>query len=207
MYYAFSALLCVPNALAQPDVVLGNQAGQARIGEIAAGAGFSRFRQAAQTPFNIVLEARPWRRERLMGPKRGRSDGETLMNAGQRRAAVAQGGARVLALPGAALVCEVQGSGPAVVLVHGFGLEMRMWEPQVPALAADFLVVRYDWRGFGSTGPFDSAVPYTHADDLARRLPGAEYRRVGAAGHMVNMEQPETVNDLLIGFLTRLSSG
>ena len=60
IYYAFSTLLCVPSALAQqPDVVLGNQAGQARIGEIAAAAGFSRFRQAAQTPFNIVLEARP----------------------------------------------------------------------------------------------------------------------------------------------------
>ncbi len=293
-----------------------------------------------------------------MGSKRVRSDGETLMTAEQHRAALPDGGTRVLALPGAALVCEVQGSGPAVVLVHGFGLDLRMWEPQVPALVADFLVVRYDCRGFGSTGPFDSAVSYTHADDLitlldelgiaeavlvglsfggrvalqaallaparvralvlldavldgvpwdpesaaglddvaravrrggvragraawlahplftaarqrpelagqladmvsgypgqhwlgqdphradprppiealeelampalviagdhdvpgflamsdvlARRLPGAEYRRVGAAGHMVNMEQPEIVNDLLIDFLTRLSSG
>ena len=45
------------------------------------------------------------------------------------------------------------------------------------------------------------------SDVLARRLPGAEYRLVGAAGHLVNMEQPEIVNDLLIGFLTKLSSG
>jgi SAM-dependent methyltransferase len=60
MYYAFSTLLCVPNAMAQqPSVVLGNQAGEARIGEIVAMAGFSRFRRAAETPFNIVLEARP----------------------------------------------------------------------------------------------------------------------------------------------------
>ena len=42
---------------------------------------------------------------------------------------------------------------------------------------------------------------------MARRLPRAEYRLAGAAGHMVNMEQPEIVNDLLIDFLTWLSSG
>jgi SAM-dependent methyltransferase len=60
VYYAFSTLLCVPSALAQqPDVVLGNQAGPARIIQIVAAAGFSRCRQVAQTPFNIVLEARP----------------------------------------------------------------------------------------------------------------------------------------------------
>ncbi|HUK67636.1 MAG TPA: class I SAM-dependent methyltransferase [Streptosporangiaceae bacterium] len=60
IYYAFSTLLCVPNALAQhPAVVLGNQAGQARIRDVVTQAGFTRFRRAAQTPFNIVLEARP----------------------------------------------------------------------------------------------------------------------------------------------------
>jgi hypothetical protein len=60
IYYAFSTLLCVPNALAQePAVVLGNQAGEARLRDLAAEAGFTRFRRAAQTPFNIVLEARP----------------------------------------------------------------------------------------------------------------------------------------------------
>jgi 3-oxoadipate enol-lactonase len=94
---------------------------------------------------------------------------ETLMKAGQRRVA-AGGGTGVLALPGAALVYETHGTGPAVVLVHGFGLDMRMWDPQVPALAANFLVVRYNCRGFGSTGPFDSAIPYTHADDLIALL-------------------------------------
>jgi len=60
VYYAFSTLLCVPNALAQePAVVLGNQAGEARLRDIVTEAGFTRFRRAAQTPFNIVLEARP----------------------------------------------------------------------------------------------------------------------------------------------------
>jgi 3-oxoadipate enol-lactonase len=80
------------------------------------------------------------------------------------------GTAAALALPGARLVYEVSGEGPAVVLVHGFGLDMRMWDPQVGQLAARFRVVRYDCRGFGASGPFDPAVPYTHAGDLIALL-------------------------------------
>jgi 2-polyprenyl-3-methyl-5-hydroxy-6-metoxy-1,4-benzoquinol methylase len=59
-YYGFSTLLCTPNSLAQEaDVVLGTQAGQARLTEVARQAGFSRVRRVAETPFNIVLEVRP----------------------------------------------------------------------------------------------------------------------------------------------------
>ncbi len=76
----------------------------------------------------------------------------------------------VLERPGARLVYEVTGDGPAVVLIHGFGLDMRMWDPQVEPLAARFRLVRYDCRGFGASGPFDPAVPYTHADDLVALL-------------------------------------
>jgi alpha-beta hydrolase superfamily lysophospholipase len=76
----------------------------------------------------------------------------------------------VLPLPGAALAYEVTGDGPAVVLVHGFGLDMRMWEPQAGHLAARYCVVRYDCRGFGASGPFDPAAPYTHAGDLVALL-------------------------------------
>jgi 2-succinyl-6-hydroxy-2,4-cyclohexadiene-1-carboxylate synthase len=47
---------------------------------------------------------------------------------------------------------------------------MRMWDAQVAPLAARFRVVRYDCRGFGASGPFDPAVPYTHADDLLALL-------------------------------------
>jgi 3-oxoadipate enol-lactonase len=76
----------------------------------------------------------------------------------------------VLERPGAQLAYEVAGNGPAVVLIHGFGLDMRMWDPQVGALSARFRVVRYDCRGFGASGPLDPAVPYTHAGDLIALL-------------------------------------
>ena len=82
----------------------------------------------------------------------------------------ASGVTAVLDRPGARLVYEVAGDGPAVVLIHGFGLDMRMWDPQVGPLADGFRVVRYDCRGFGASGPFDPAVPYTHAGDLVALL-------------------------------------
>jgi ubiquinone/menaquinone biosynthesis C-methylase UbiE len=60
VYYNFSTQLCVPNALSQPGgYALGAQAGEAAIRRIATDAGFTRFRRATQTPFNIVYEARP----------------------------------------------------------------------------------------------------------------------------------------------------
>ena len=79
-------------------------------------------------------------------------------------------GTAVLERPGARLVYDVAGTGPAVVLVHGFGLDRRMWDPQAGPLAARFQVVRYDCRGFGASGPFDPAIPYTHPGDLVALL-------------------------------------
>jgi SAM-dependent methyltransferase len=58
-YYGFSTLLCTPASLSQDvGLALGAQAGPARIGQVVADAGFSRFRRAAETPFNLVFEAR-----------------------------------------------------------------------------------------------------------------------------------------------------
>jgi ubiquinone/menaquinone biosynthesis C-methylase UbiE len=60
VYYNFSTHLCVPSALSQPGgYALGAQAGEAAIRRIATDAGFTRFRRAAETPFNIVYEVRP----------------------------------------------------------------------------------------------------------------------------------------------------
>jgi hypothetical protein len=59
VYYSFSTLLCTPCSRSQEvGLCLGAQAGEARIRDVIASAGFSRFRRATETPFNIVYEAR-----------------------------------------------------------------------------------------------------------------------------------------------------
>ena len=60
VYYSFSTLLCTPCSRSQEvGLCLGAQAGEKRIREVVTSAAFSRFRRAAETPFNIVYEARP----------------------------------------------------------------------------------------------------------------------------------------------------
>lgn len=60
LFYSASTFACVPNALSQGAThPLGAQAGEAALRQVATDAGFSRFRRAADTPFNLVLEARP----------------------------------------------------------------------------------------------------------------------------------------------------
>jgi len=58
-FYAASTLVCVPNSMADNGPALGAQAGEKRIKEIVYAAGFTKFKRATQTPFNIVFEARP----------------------------------------------------------------------------------------------------------------------------------------------------
>ena len=58
--YGASTQLCVPVSLARRGPALGAQAGEARLREVVVtGGGFGRFRRATETPFNLVLEARP----------------------------------------------------------------------------------------------------------------------------------------------------
>jgi SAM-dependent methyltransferase len=58
-YYAFSTLLCTPSSLSQEvGTALGAQAGESRLGSIVTDAGFGTFRRVAETPFNMVLEAK-----------------------------------------------------------------------------------------------------------------------------------------------------
>jgi SAM-dependent methyltransferase len=60
IYYSFSTFLCVPHAISEgADDALGNQAGESRIRPLVQAAGFRTFRRAAETPFNLVYEARP----------------------------------------------------------------------------------------------------------------------------------------------------
>ncbi len=60
VYYSFSTLLCTPCSRSQEvGLCLGAQSGEARIREVVTTAGFTRFRRATETPFNVVYEARP----------------------------------------------------------------------------------------------------------------------------------------------------
>lgn len=58
IYYSASTVICVPNSLADKGIALGAQAGENRMRELALKAGFSKFRRAVQTPFNIIYETK-----------------------------------------------------------------------------------------------------------------------------------------------------
>jgi len=59
VYYSASTMLCVPHSLAFGGPALGAQAGMQRLREVIEGGGFKQLRRAIDTPFNMVLEARP----------------------------------------------------------------------------------------------------------------------------------------------------
>ena len=60
IFYAASTFICTPASRSQEvGRCLGAQAGEQRLREVVSSGGFSSFRRAAQTPFNLVLEARP----------------------------------------------------------------------------------------------------------------------------------------------------
>ena len=59
VFYAASTLICTPASLSQEvGLALGAQAGEKRLGEVVTAGGFTRFRRATETPFNLVFEAR-----------------------------------------------------------------------------------------------------------------------------------------------------
>ena len=60
VYYSFSTLLCTPCSRSQEvGLCLGAQSGEARMRSVVNSAGFTRFRRATETPFNVIYEARP----------------------------------------------------------------------------------------------------------------------------------------------------
>lgn len=59
-FYSASTLLCTPASLSQEvGLALGAQAGEKRLRDVVTSGGFSNFRRATQTPFNLIFEARP----------------------------------------------------------------------------------------------------------------------------------------------------
>ena len=80
----------------------------------------------------------------------------------------------------AGIFYEASGTGEAVVLIHAFSVDRRMWAPQIAALEGRFRVVRYDLRGHGrSEGPL---APYAAHDDLRSVLDASGIDRATLIG-------------------------
>jgi 3-oxoadipate enol-lactonase len=81
---------------------------------------------------------------------------------------------------GGHLYYEVDGSGPAVTLIHAGVANLRQWDAQVRGLAERYRVIRYDTRGFGRTTTED--VPFSNRGDLAALLDHLEVERTAVLG-------------------------
>jgi 3-oxoadipate enol-lactonase len=80
------------------------------------------------------------------------------------------------------LFFEAAGTGEPVVFLHGFGLDSRMWSPQVSASQSQFRTITYDLRGFGRSS-LPTEASYAHEDDLNALL-----SHLGAApAHVVGL--------------------
>lgn len=106
---------------------------------------------------------------------------------------------------GTRLYYEIAGTGHAMVFVHGFTFDTRMWDDQFEHFAGQFQVVRYDVRGFGK-----SAVPteelYSHVEDLKALLDYLEIKRSYLVGQSMGgaiaidftLTYPEYVDALVL---------
>ncbi len=87
-----------------------------------------------------------------------------------------------LVRPGVRLhVLDSGGEGVPLVMIHGFSLDLRMWDPQLPALAGR-RVIRYDLRGFGRSSLPTPGETYAHADDLIALLDRLDVGRADLVG-------------------------
>lgn len=73
-----------------------------------------------------------------------------------------------MAVSGGFLSYDIAGEGPDVVLLHGFSVDRRSWDPQIESLAKSYRVIRYDLRGFGASSLPDGA--YEHGADLVELM-------------------------------------
>ena len=62
---------------------------------------------------------------------------------------------------------EERGTGPALVLVHGFPLDHRIWQDQLAELSASFRVIAVDLKGFGQTRSTEAFTIDSMADELS----------------------------------------
>jgi pimeloyl-ACP methyl ester carboxylesterase len=129
---------------------------------------------------------------------------------------------------GVEICYEVHGSGPTLLLTHGYSSTSAVWQGQVEALSRHRQLVLWDMRGHGrSDYPHDVTAcsealtvadmaalldevgtddaPYLAASDYtAAKIPGAKKPVIPAAGHAVNIDQPQAFIDVVLPFLDNL---
>ena len=106
---------------------------------------------------------------------------------------------------GTRLYYEATGSGHPLVLIHGMGLDTRMWNDQFECFGQHHYIIRYDLRGFGKSS-LPTAESYTDADDLMALLNhlGLEcsyilgLSRGGGIAIEFALEYPEATNALIL---------
>ncbi len=84
---------------------------------------------------------------------------------------------------GARIYYEEQGKGDPIVLIHGWSLNLRMWDPQVADLARQYRVIRYDRRGFGQSSGSEDVT--WDVEDLRALLDALGIERA----HVLGMSQ------------------
>jgi pimeloyl-ACP methyl ester carboxylesterase len=82
---------------------------------------------------------------------------------------------------GVTLPYVVEGSGPPLVLIHGWAVNHHFWDNDVEAFTGHYTVIRYDRRGFGEAG--GKPDPTADAADLAKLLEHLGYTRAHVMGH------------------------
>jgi len=110
---------------------------------------------------------------------------------------------------GIRLYYESEGHGPAILLTHGYTATLRMWDPQVDALAGRYRVIRWDMRGHGESDSPDDPRAYTHdamVADMAAILDACGVERAVVGGLSLggflslafHLAHPERVRALML---------
>ena len=105
--------------------------------------------------------------------------------------------------------------GPVAMMAHAMGTDRRLWDPQVPALADRYRLLRYDWRGHGGTSAPEG--PYTldtFVADAAGLMDALGLERVhwigistgGMIGQGLAIHRPERIASLALCNTTSLAN-
>jgi uncharacterized protein (TIGR02246 family) len=117
-------------------------------------------------------------------------------------------GAGTLAVKGGHLYYEVKGEGQPLILLHAGGMDSKMWDAQFDRLSQQFLVVRYDLRGFGRSSKPEQ--PFYPVDDLHQLMRHLGIKRASLVGLSMGsgvaldfaLEHPEMVEKLVLASLS-----